>query len=258
MAVLTQSAPQAVRPLGQSIEQRPMRHAAGVGQTLPQVPQLVVSLAVSVQTPLQTVKVAGHPTGTQAPAVQRWPDGHALPQVPQWALLVARSAQALPHIICEAGHISRHDPLSQTWPTAQRLPQAPQLRSSLAVSVHVRPEAAPPSMLTPASPATTSQRAYIGPHSWVHAPSEQTRPAAQERSHEPQLVRSVLRLTQRWPQRVWPVGQAPRQRPLTHIWSPAQAKPQVPQFIGSDPRSRQVLRHGESGASQVRPPMSVV
>lgn len=71
-------------------------------------------------------------------------------------------------------------------------------------------------------------------------------------------MRSVLRLTQRCPQRVCPVGQAPRQRPLTHIWSPAQEKPQVPQFIGSDPRSRHMLRQGESGASQVRPPMSVV
>ena len=33
---------------------------------------------VSVHTPLQTVNVAGQPTGAQAPAVQRWPEGHAV------------------------------------------------------------------------------------------------------------------------------------------------------------------------------------
>ena len=128
-------APQAVRPDGQSMPQAPIRHDAGVGQTLPQVPQLVVSLVVSVHVPLQTMKPAGQPTAAQTPALQRWPAGHALPHDPQWALLFMTSAQALPHIICVAGHISVHAPLAQSWPCGQRLPQAPQLRSSVAVSV---------------------------------------------------------------------------------------------------------------------------
>ena len=92
----------------------PIRHEPGFGHTLPQVPQLVVSLAVSVQRPLQTVNVAGQPTGAQAPVVQRWPDGQAFPQAPQWALLVARSTQALPQVVCPVGHNSRHAPESQT------------------------------------------------------------------------------------------------------------------------------------------------
>ncbi len=148
------------------------------------------------------------------------------------------------------------------WPVGQRLPQPPQLRSSTWVSEQMEPTTAaavPVSRATPPSGSrSTSQRAYIGPHSTEHAPSEHTRPAAHARPQAPQWPRSVWTLTQFCPQRSWPVGQAPRQRPLTHIWSLAQAKPQVPQLAGSALRSRQVPRQAERGASQTSLPRSVV
>ncbi|GAC1349631.1 MAG: hypothetical protein NVSMB27_24570 [Ktedonobacteraceae bacterium] len=64
------------------------------GHTLPQDPQLLVSVCVFKQVPLQTVGAVGGQT--HAPFTQLAPTAHVLPQEPQLLVSVSRSTQLLP------------------------------------------------------------------------------------------------------------------------------------------------------------------
>ena len=63
---------------------RPDEHTGALaGHTLPQDPQLVLSVASGVQWSRQKVCPDVH--APQTPPLHPWPDGHARPQAPQLA-----------------------------------------------------------------------------------------------------------------------------------------------------------------------------
>ncbi len=71
-------------------------------QTVPQVPQLLESLCVSVQEPEHDVSPVPH-VAAQAPAVQTWPVVQAWPHAPQLATSLVVFTQLPPHDISPAG-----------------------------------------------------------------------------------------------------------------------------------------------------------
>jgi hypothetical protein len=71
-------------------------------QTLPQVPQLLLSQHVATQVPLQMTSPSAQqrPLGQpQMPSKHVSPDGQALPQAPQWLLLQQVSTQTPPQLV---------------------------------------------------------------------------------------------------------------------------------------------------------------
>ena len=60
--------------------QPPLTQVVPDGQTLPQAPQLLLSVVVVTQRPAQSVWPEGH---WQRPAEHTWPVGHTIPQAPQ-------------------------------------------------------------------------------------------------------------------------------------------------------------------------------
>jgi hypothetical protein len=71
-------------PLGKRATQTPAEQKELPDlQTLPQAPQLLLSVCTFVQAPLQNTWPPVQPPG-QAPLVQAWPVGQAVPQVPQF------------------------------------------------------------------------------------------------------------------------------------------------------------------------------
>jgi hypothetical protein len=103
-------------------------------QTVPQAPQLVVSLAVSTHTPLHEVVPEGH---RQRPVEHDVPAGQRVPQAPQLFESVAVFTQVVPQVTLPAGHV--HAPAVHTCEGPQVTPQAPQLLASTAVLAQ-RPE----------------------------------------------------------------------------------------------------------------------
>ena len=79
----------------------PPEHVALLPHTLPQLPQLVRSVAVLTQLPPQSVCPVGHP---QRPPAHITPGAHWLPQVPQLLVSLARLTQPLGHWACPVGH----------------------------------------------------------------------------------------------------------------------------------------------------------
>lgn len=71
---------------------------AGAVQPLPQVPQLAVSVDVSVHEPLQSVRVPPH-TEPQIPLLQTSPLGQVLPHSPQCSAFEAKLTQAPSHSV---------------------------------------------------------------------------------------------------------------------------------------------------------------
>jgi hypothetical protein len=76
-------------------------------QLLPHLPQLLTSLVVSTQLPLQSIWPEGH---SQAPALQICPVLHRRPQASQLEGSVWRSTQLVPHAVCPEGHEVTHRP----------------------------------------------------------------------------------------------------------------------------------------------------
>ena len=71
--------------------------------TVPQPPQLVASLLMSTQLPLQLTSGAVHDVA-QLPALHTWFMPQALAQEPQLAGSADRSTQALPHFVRPTPH----------------------------------------------------------------------------------------------------------------------------------------------------------
>jgi len=72
-----------------------------VGQTLPQVPQLLLLDMVLTQAPLHAVRL---PEQAQAPLTQDWPVVQAVPQWPQLLESVRVLTQTLPQLTCAPAH----------------------------------------------------------------------------------------------------------------------------------------------------------
>jgi hypothetical protein len=77
--------------------------AVPLGQTVPQLPQLLASLLRVMQTPLQSVAPVGQ-VGLQAPAVQVVPLGQTVPQLPQLRASLLRVTQAPAHAVVPGSH----------------------------------------------------------------------------------------------------------------------------------------------------------
>jgi hypothetical protein len=98
-----------------------------VGQTLPQLPQLLLSVWRLRQVVPQSVCPAV--VQVQTPLLQEVPVGQVVPQVPQWVLEVLVLTQAPLQFCCPLGQA--HTPLEQLIPLGQVLPQLPQLLLSV-------------------------------------------------------------------------------------------------------------------------------
>jgi hypothetical protein len=205
-------------------------------QLTPQAPQLAGSLWVLTQTLPQRIWSGAQ---VHAPFVQVWPAGQALLQLPQ--LLVVLSG------------VQR--PLQHPWPAAQTCPQPPQFAASLDASLQIPPQQSLPPGQSPLLPQVHALFTQLSPaaQAWPQAPqfaaslvvftsqpllafrSQSAKPARQAKPQVallqvaspcagagqrwpqlPQLLASVLVVTQVLPHRVWPAGQPPLwQRPLT-------------------------------------------
>jgi hypothetical protein len=80
-------------------------------QALPQEPQLVGSLLVSMQVPAHSVCPIGH---AQTPFVQEVPPAQLLPQAPQLEFELFRSTQLPEQLVSPALHMTVHWPALQT------------------------------------------------------------------------------------------------------------------------------------------------
>jgi hypothetical protein len=107
---LTQVPAQSNRPVPQLTLQLPPVQTAPPVHALVHWPQLRLSVAVLVQTPLQSASPAGQ---AQLPPVQLWPTLHAVPQAPQFVGSVFSSTHRPPQIVCPAGHVAVQAPLTQ-------------------------------------------------------------------------------------------------------------------------------------------------
>jgi len=103
------------------------------GQTLPQPPQLLFSVLVLTQLPLQKVCPAGH---AHTLFVQVRPLVQTVPQVPQLLLSFAVVRQTPLQSVCPLGQL--HTPFWQVRPPVQAVPQpeVPQKAASVRVSRH--------------------------------------------------------------------------------------------------------------------------
>ena len=73
-------------------------------------PQLRLSVAVLVQTPLHSACPAGH---AQLPRVQLWPTVQAVAHAPQFAGSLCSSTHSPAQIVCPAGHVAVQAPFTQ-------------------------------------------------------------------------------------------------------------------------------------------------
>ena len=137
-----QTLPQMARPSGHVLVQTPLSQCVPDGQTVPQAPQLALSVLILTQTganvPHRTVPL-GQP---HLPSTQSWPAGQIVPHAPQFALSWLRLPQTVPHNVCPLGQPPQW-PWTQCSPRRQRWPQLPQLRTSLARLVHLPWQQAP-------------------------------------------------------------------------------------------------------------------
>jgi hypothetical protein len=102
----------------------------GVGQLVPQAPQLAGSIAVLVQLPEQLVSPAPQLV-THAPAEHTWPETHARPHIPQFARSVCTSRQVPEQLVCPARHDTTQAPAVHSWPDGQVRPHIPQWLTSV-------------------------------------------------------------------------------------------------------------------------------
>jgi hypothetical protein len=92
-SVSTQAEPQRVVPAGHT--HMPIAQVVPRAQTVPQAPQLAVSLVVSTHAPLHVVRPIVQVI-VHTPDEHTWPMAQAVPQAPQWAGLDCRSTHASP------------------------------------------------------------------------------------------------------------------------------------------------------------------
>lgn len=121
--------PQSVWPPGQlAAAHWPFWQPGWFTQTVPQAPQLLLSVLTSTQACPQTCWPFGQ-AAVQTPFSHASSPAQALPQAPQLSAALPRLVQALSQ---------------QTRPFEQALPQMPQLFESDVVSVQTPPQAVPP------------------------------------------------------------------------------------------------------------------
>jgi hypothetical protein len=101
-----------------------------VGQTLPQVPQLDVSLPRVRHAPLQGVWPLGQ-TLVHVPLEQTCPAPHARPQAPQLAPSAWRFRQVPLQLVKPGPQTTAHPPATQLCPVGHTRPQPPQFEPSL-------------------------------------------------------------------------------------------------------------------------------
>jgi hypothetical protein len=111
VVVLTQLAPQAVRPDAEQVHV-PAEQSCPLAQVTPHAPQLFGSVTGS-QTPPQLTWL-GH---VQDPAVQTSPTAHASPHPPQFAASVCGLTHAVPHNVAPTP-VQAQVPAVQICPTA--------------------------------------------------------------------------------------------------------------------------------------------
>jgi hypothetical protein len=150
-------------------------------QTVPHLPQLVLSVCVLVQNaPASVVHVVSWPQeNAHVPPAQTCPVAHCLPQSPQLAGSVDVLMQEPLHVLLGGLQKSEHCPELQTCPAWQALPHLPQLSKSELRSAQVP---APHSVCVPVHPT-------------AHVPLEHTRPPPQVAPHEPQFFGSFFVFT---------------------------------------------------------------
>ncbi len=151
-----------------------------IPQTVPQVPQLLGSLATSMHVvPLLHAMSGDWQPNWHCPATQKLLAAHAFWQVPQLAGLLLVSTQAPLHSVRPGAQVRAQVPAEQTSPRPQELPQAPQWLESALVSVQTSPQL----VSLPGQPQLP----------WIQAScAEQVLPQA------PQLFRSLL-TEMHWP-----------------------------------------------------------
>src|SRR5262245_7018890 len=103
---------------------------AGVGQTLPQLPQLEMSVPVAMHWPAQSLNPVSHAMPHTPFAHVAWPFwgwAQAVPHPLRFAGSVLVSTQAVPHWVVPTGQLTSHLPAEQTSMLLQAMPQLPQL-----------------------------------------------------------------------------------------------------------------------------------
>ena len=97
---------------------------------VPQAPQLLLSVVLSVQVPLQLANPDWQ-VRPQVPPEHTYPAGQTLEQVPQLPLSVLVSTQVPLQFISPDWQESEQVPPEQTWPAGQMVAQLPQWLRSL-------------------------------------------------------------------------------------------------------------------------------
>jgi hypothetical protein len=207
-----------------------------------QVPQLLMSLVVSTQLPLQSVEPPGQPN-THPPWEQESPTAQVAPQPPQFLGSVAVLTQVLPHWVSGGWHIGgvTHCWFWQTWPEVQQEPlqrispegqtsvQVPDWQFWFAPQVRLQPPQL--ELLELVSTQTPLQFVNPAAHPEMQLPWLQKVPVPQTLPQLPQLELSDDGSVHALPQNNWPVGQAQfpplQSSPVPHAWA------HDPQFWGS-------------------------
>jgi hypothetical protein len=201
-----------VSPDGHAMQLPPMQ-LSPLEHTVPQLPQFLASLLVSVHTPLQVVWPKGQ---VQRLLTQCCPEPKVqdVPQLPQLRSSLVMSTQAPLQLVSWAEHEVTQVSCWQT-PPSQTLPQKPQLFGSFKMFLHWPPQ------------------------SWSKTPGHvqklllQICPPLQAKLHAPQLLMSLVVSTQLPLQSVDPEGQPNRHVPMEQESPAAHAIPQPPQLFGS-------------------------
>jgi hypothetical protein len=215
-----------------------------------QAPQLLMSLLVSTQLPLQSVEPEGQPN-TQVPAAHESPVAQALPQLPQFIGSVLVFTHALPHWVSGGWHfggvthielwqtcpMAQQAPLQSTWPDGQLFTQLPPEHDWFWAQVRLQAPQLDESELR----LTQRPLQFVRPvrQPLMQLPWLQKVPAPQTLPQLPQLLSSFEGSMQALLQKSCPVGQA--QLPLLQISPVPQTLPQEPQFCGSVLVSTQAL-----------------
>jgi hypothetical protein len=109
------------------VEHLPFEQTWPVGHTLPQPPQLLGSLVVSLQTPLH--RISGF-VQAQVPFWQLVPPVQLVPHPPQLVGSICSFTHEAPHCMRPAPHIIMHVPFEQALPMPQLTLHLPQLSGS--------------------------------------------------------------------------------------------------------------------------------
>ena len=217
-------------------------------QSFPQAPQFVRLSLRSTLEPHVIGRAPGQPALMHMPDMQLCPAGQVAPS----STAPSQSSSTLLQVSVGAGvpgtalHIGL-PPVQATIPVRRHAPR-PAEHASPSVTQALPQTICPDGQLWPQVPAAHVAEPSVG--------------AGHTRLHMPQWFTSVWRLRQVaviavGVQSVCPVGQRATvaHTPLAHIWPIVQARPQPPQWAGSDVVSTQPAPHMVLGAAQEAPPV---